>query len=405
MSNNKTHTEKTAGESKSVGFDYQYYFFLWKVLLLQPNESVGLEVKDDVHTDLNNNHQILYQLKHSIKKNSDGTFINLTTSSLDMWKTFSNWSKVISDKNDSRDTVQTQLNFVEKTSFVLASNKSSNTSNKVVGIICELQNGTKNENDVRTYFQSLAKKTTNEDLKGYINDVLNLNKKVFEQFFLSTFFHLDDDDIITKCKEAIKSKMIPQNRIDHAFKLIDSSLRNDNFLQIRDGVKIEISFNEFYKKYRRYFDLHRNNGLFISDYKGVLPDRLEDQIFIRQLVEIGYVDSDDFEYITRLTLFKLKLLNNLDEWKHEGEITDLEIKNFKEDAYILWENEFRLQHSGTFSEEEYNNKGIDVLGTVLKHKFNLVGQELDFEMCNGKFYSLSDEPIIGWRKDWKKYKI
>lgn len=64
MSNNKTHTEKTAAESKSIGFDYQYYFFLWKVLLLQPNESVGLEVKDDVHTELSNNHQVLYQLKH-----------------------------------------------------------------------------------------------------------------------------------------------------------------------------------------------------------------------------------------------------------------------------------------------------------------------------------------------------
>lgn len=403
MSNNKTHTEKTAAESKSIGFDYQYYFFLWKVLLLQPNESVGLEVKDDVHTDLSNNHQVLYQLKHTIKKNADGSLANLTTLDLDMWKTFSNWSKVISDKNDSRGTTQAQLSFVEKTSFVLATNKSSNKSNKVVGIISELQSGTKTENDVRTYFESIAKSTTNEDLKGYINDVLNLDKKVLEQFLLNTFFHLNDDDILTKCKEAIKSKMIPQNKIDQAFMLIDSSLRADNFLQIKDGIKIEISFDEFYKKYRRHFDIFRNNTLIVQEYKGVLPDKLEDQIFIKQLLEIGFVESDDFEYISRLTLFKLKLLNNLEEWKREGEITDLEIKRFKENAYTLWDTEFRLQHMGTFSEEEYNNKGIEVLRSVLKHSFNLVGQELDIDMCNGKFYSLSDEPIIGWRKDWKKY--
>jgi hypothetical protein len=135
MSNNKTHTEKTAAESKSIGFDYQYYFFLWKVLLLQPNESVGLEVKDDVHTELSNNHQVLYQLKHTIKKNKDDSIANLTTSDLDMWKTFSNWSKVISDENDSRSTIQAQLSFIEKTSFVLASNKSSNNSNKVVCLV------------------------------------------------------------------------------------------------------------------------------------------------------------------------------------------------------------------------------------------------------------------------------
>jgi hypothetical protein len=41
---------------------------------------------------------------------------------------------------------------------------------------------------------------------------------------------------------------------------------------------------------------------------------------------------------------------------------------------------------------------------VLKHSFNLSGQELDVDMCNGKFYSLSDEPIIGW-KDWKKHNM
>jgi hypothetical protein len=45
---------------------------------LQPNESVGLEVKDDVHTDLSNNHKILYQLKHTIKKNPGGSIANLT---------------------------------------------------------------------------------------------------------------------------------------------------------------------------------------------------------------------------------------------------------------------------------------------------------------------------------------
>jgi hypothetical protein len=59
---------------------------------------------------------------------------------------------------------------------------------------------------------------------------------------------LDDDDIITKCKAAVKSKMILQNKIEQAFKMIDSTLRSDNFLQIKDKVKIEISFDEFYEK-------------------------------------------------------------------------------------------------------------------------------------------------------------
>jgi len=85
------HIDKTSSETKSIGFDYQYYFFLWKLLSLKPGQSVGLEVKDDVHTELNNNIQIFYQLKHTIQKNKAGEIINLTASDTDFWKTLSNW--------------------------------------------------------------------------------------------------------------------------------------------------------------------------------------------------------------------------------------------------------------------------------------------------------------------------
>lgn len=404
MSNNKTHTEKTAAESKSIGFDYQYYFFLWKLIMLQPNETIGLEVKDDVHTDLSNNHQLLYQLKHTIKTNADGTPANLTTLDLDMWKTFSNWSKVISDKNDNRNTIQSQLSFIKKTSFVLASNKSSNKANKVVSIISELQSGKKNENEVCKLFDDLRKDSDNDTLKEYIEDVLSLDIKVLKAFLSQTFFHLDDDDIIEKCKEGIKSKMVPENKIEDAFSLLDSNIRVDNFLKIKDKIKIEISFTDFYKKYRRYFDIYRNSSLTVREYTSALPDNLEDQVFIKQLQEIGFVVNGDFEYISELTRFKLKLLNNLEDWKQDGEITEMELNRFKENALNIWKNEFRFKYTGSISEEEFNYKGLEILRTVLSNNLKLGGQELDIDLCNGKYYLLSDEPIIGWRKDWEKYK-
>lgn len=404
MSNNKTHTEKTAAESKSIGFDYQYYFFLWKLIMLQPNETIGLEVKDDVHTDLSNNHQLLYQLKHTIKTNADSTPANLTTLDLDMWKTFSNWSKVISDKNDNRNTIQSQLSFIKKTSFVLASNKSSNKANKVVSIISELQSGKKNENEVCKLFDDLRKDSDNDTLKEYIEDVLSLDIKVLKAFLSQTFFHLDDDDIIEKCKEGIKSKMVPENKIEDAFSLLDSNIRVDNFLKIKDKIKIEISFTDFYKKYRRYFDIYRNSSLTVREYTSALPDNLEDQVFIKQLQEIGFVVNGDFEYISELTRFKLKLLNNLEDWKQDGEITEMELNRFKENALNIWKNEFRFKYTGSISEEEFNYKGLEILRTVLSNNLKLGGQELDIDLCNGKYYLLSDEPIIGWRKDWEKYK-
>ena len=116
------------------------------------------------------------------------------------------------------------------------------------------------------------------------------------------------------------------------------------------------------------------------------------------------MDSDDLEQMSRLTLFKLKLINNLEDWHRDGEVTKEELDRFKSNALNLWDTQFRLEHVGTISEEEYNKKGIEVLRNVLKQSLKFTGQDLDVDMCNGKFYSLSDEPIIGWRKDWGKHK-
>ena len=404
MNENKTHEEKTAAESKSIGFDYQYYFFLWKLLKLEPGQSVGLEVKDDIHTDLNNNYQILYQLKHTVQKNSKGEPSNLTTLDLDMWKTFSNWSKLICDKNDSRSTTMSQLNFIRKTSFVLATNKSYNESNIIIKILNEFQNREKKIDDLIDEFQKLHDKTSDDKLKEYISDVLKLDIEVREQFLSKIFFELEINDLFLNCTEAIKAKMIPENKIDQAFKNIDSQLRKDNFLRIKDKDKLEITFEEFYKKYRGYFDIYNNKSLAVQEYNEALPNKLEDQIFIRQLIEIGLVEFDDIEYISRLTLFKLKLLRNLESWKQEGDITDIELKSFRNNAFTLWDNEFRTNHLGNVSDAENNDRGIKIFQTILRNLLKISGQELDADMSNGKFYALSDEPIIGWRKDWQKYK-
>ena len=143
MTSEATHSELTSADSISVAFDYQYYFFLWKLLALKPRESVGFEVKDDVHTELDDSIQVYYQVKHTTEKKRDGSFANLTALDKDLWKTFSNWAQIISDKNDGREELAYQRDFLKKTSFVLASNKSSNLRNQILVGISDFKNGKK----------------------------------------------------------------------------------------------------------------------------------------------------------------------------------------------------------------------------------------------------------------------
>ena len=157
-------------------------------------------------------------------------------------------------------------------------------------------------------------------------------------------------------------------------------------------------------KYRRHYDLARNGSLSINEFKGALPDKLESQTFIRQLIEIEDVQTDDIEEMARVTLFKLKLQNNIDIWIQDGEITGYEVNRFKKDAIDQWHNKHKRAFRKITAESDYNDAGLKVLDSLREKKLTIAEETLDTDLSNGTFYDLSDVPDIGWRKDWEKYK-
>jgi hypothetical protein len=404
MANGKTRAEVTAAEKKAIGFDYQYYFFLWKVLSLNTGESVGLEVHDDVHTELDNDEQVLYQLKHTIKVKSDGTPVNLQTLDLDLWKTLSNWALTISDKNDGREQANKQLGFIKKTTFVLASNKSSNSSNELLSIIKSLQSKKATWRDAKLFLETKCTQTQSTEVRSYITDILNLDDDVRNQMFLKIHFELDENDIVKRCKEAIKADKVNESKIDFVFSSIDSAIRNDNFIDIKEGRNIQVSFDDFYTKYRKHYDIARNGELTIEPFGGHMPDRLEQQVFIQQLIEIGDLTESDLDEISRYTTSRLKLENNIDRWRQEGEITDYELENFKDEAKDQWRNSHKMAYRNLQGESSYNDAAIKVVDTMRERMLHISNQSLGTALSNGTFYYLSNLPQIGWRKDWAKYK-
>ena len=103
MLKEKSFSDKTSADDKSIGFDYQYYYFLDRILNLKTGQSVGLEVKDDVHSELNADFNILFQVKHTVQKSAKGVPVALTELDSDLWKTLYNWSQVICDETQGRN--------------------------------------------------------------------------------------------------------------------------------------------------------------------------------------------------------------------------------------------------------------------------------------------------------------
>ena len=68
---------------------------------------------------------------------------------------------------------------------------------------------------------------------------------------------------------------------------------------------------------------------------------------------------------------------------------------------FIWKNEYRKQMR---SSEGENVKALKILDVMRDKKLTISDSSLSFELSNGSFYEFSNVPIIGWRKDWEKYK-
>lgn len=392
----KSFSEKTSASGTVVGFDYQYYYFLFMVLNLKKGQSVGLEVLDDVHTTLENNFQILIQVKHTIQNDKSGKSISLTRYDKDLWKTLSNWKNIVTDKKDGRADFKSQKSFIQKTTFLLVSNKSQFKSSQIE----ELFDNTSNK---KLLLKKLEAGTADSDIKGYISDLSDLNEELLKDFISKVQFELEMDSIIEKCKISIEEKNYETTHVDQVFRDLDSLIREDNFIEIKNGGNVIISFELFQKKYRRFFDLARNPELRVRRYYDKLPEKIESQTFIQQLVGIGDVKATNIGEITEYTRYMLTAKTNIIIWQNEGELTSEELENLKTNAMLKWKNTFKKHHNTKEGDDKM--KASNVLYEIRDHLLSIGQQPLDMVFSNGKYYLLSDIPEIGWLSNWEsKYK-
>jgi hypothetical protein len=427
----KSHQEKTSAEDKSIGFEYQYYYFLYLILGLESGQSIGLEIKDDLHIDFPDGKQTLLQLKHSIQTNTEGDIINLRESDSDLWKTLYNWIKVINDSTQGRTELKSQIDYIERTNFILVSNKADNKQNQFLVNFDKYKQGLLNIDEFRVYIRekydtALKKKKEkkkdeykeNDKLLNYIFEILNQEEEWLKKFLEKLSFSLDEDDLIERIRLKIKDKFIPENMIEDVFNSLDSNLRRDNYLAIKKREKIEYSFDDLYEKYTRCFLLGRTNKRVIRREKPIIEGNPEEQLFIKQLEDIEVISKVDEDYqdqIIKRTIAKLLTQNNLKRWEQEGELMGTEKEKFDGESKYEWESIFERTYRKLkrklrnekikIDENEIIDLANECLDEILSMKLNFDGTELDLEISNGQYYLLSDKPVIGWRYDWdKRYK-
>ncbi len=393
----------TAG-AQAIAFDYQFYYFMCLTLDLRHGNKVGFEVKDDVHIDQKDGTTILFQAKHTILNKADGTPENLTTLDVDLWKTLNIWTNMI--KADE--------SILQNYHFCLVTNKGEGNNefidshaffkeNNDIDKIIDILNGLKN-------------RTQNGDVKSYIKNVLSIGKKKLKSFLLRLSIETSIDDIINRIKIKILEHCHQKNLVDAVFESLLSNMNTAKYLDIKDRKKFEITFDDFNSRFGKCFRIaFKDKPLPKRTYTINLPDNLEEQIFVKQLLDVGEITSGS-PLIIHYTTQMLQAINHLADWTENNQILPTEMEKFQKEAILKWSNEFRAKYrsierqinSGSSIEDleiEIQNLGLQMIDFLRKENLAIAEDTLGIELSNGHYYSLSDKPEIGWHYDWeRKYK-
>lgn len=392
----------TAG-AQSIGFDYQFYYFMFLLLELRHGQKIGFEVKDDIHIDKEDGTTILFQAKHTILTNTTGNPQNLTTLDSDLWKTLNNWIDFI--KADKSNSV------LDKHSFYLVTNKSENNNEFINSL-----NTFKEDNNVDSVISKLTElkdRTQDETIQNYIKNLSSIGKKKLKQFLSKLIIETEVHAIIEKIKNRILENVRQQNLVSPVYEQLYSNLQTAKYLDIEDRNKFEISFDEFNSKFGKCFKVaFEVKPLPKRNFPVLLPDDLESQTFIKQLLDIGEIQSGS-KHIRDYTMHMLKFLNHFSFWSEENFILPTDATDFKTNSITIWTNEFRSKYrqiekrinSGEVLhdlEKEIHKLGIELVDFIRQKDLSIQGfPPLGIEFSNGHYYALSDQLEIGWHFDWQ----
>jgi hypothetical protein len=402
---NKVIEQHTAGP-QVVGFDYQFYYFMYLSLKLIQGQKIGFEVKDDIHIETPEG-QALYQTKNSVLKNASGDTQNLSLLDVDLWKTLSNWSNIIKSEKENPD-------FLNTTGFLLVTNKNG-SGNQFLSKLEEFKNN-EDLDSLIEFLNNTKDSTDNDTMKKYIKTLMSLGKRKLKVFFKNLKIETGVGEIIDKIKSQIYYHVKQERFIEPVFDKLYSNLQTDKFLEINNRNKFEITFDDFTRKYGKCFQVaFEEEPLPKRSFPTILPNDLEEQTFIKQLIDIGELSRGSHD-IKKYTLHMLNAINHLAYWVDKEFVLATDMSEFEKESFLTWEREFKSKYriirrrlnGGEKIEDvesEIKDLACELVDTIRREKLKLNETQLDSELSNGHYYALSDSPDIGWHLNWEeKYK-
>lgn len=404
--------ENTGHDAKGTGgFDYQFLYFINRLLkMVEKRDVVSFEKYDDVSM-FSGESLIYYQLKHTIG-GSPQKPVKLCLRDQDLWKTIAVWIDITNKQNENK-----RIDFLESNRFVLVTNKSSECNPFWIELL-KYQKGDISFDEIKKFYTKIYDETKEPKLndgknkkekstKGYIKSLLDFDYADRLLKSMSICFEPNLKDEILDSLE--HNKNIPKRNVEEAFHELLGMIKDKSY----SAKKNSYTRDEFSKAFDRICQKYRERKFsFKKDTITELPSHLEEQVFIKQLMDVEDITNDDVNEIVEYTKEKFDYINSVRTAIYKEEISVEEVENIRDEAVRYWHQKYRyyMKRVDADDNDKIIEKACDLLNDIRNKEIYFVERNLETYFSNGCFYYLSDkdeehEPQIGWRPGWEeKYK-
>lgn len=404
--------ENTGHDAKGAkGFDYQFLYFINRLLkMADKRDDVSYEKYDDVSMSSEEG-LVYFQLKHTIGGRNQKT-VNLSLRDYDLWKTLAVWIDITNKQDEDK-----RIDFLESNSFVLVTNKNP-VNNPFWMELQKYQKGEMSFDELKKFYTKVYDETgeskrkevngqKGKTTKGYIKCLIDFD---YADQLLKSMSICFEPDLKKEILESLElNKNIPLKNVEEAYQELLGMIRDKYYSDQKDSyTREEFSkvFDRICQKYReRKFTFKRNTMT-------KLPPHLEDQVFIKQLMDVEDISLEDDPLIVEYTMEKFDYINSIRVATKNDDVSEEEVENVRADAVRYWRQKYK-HYMGRINPDDNDKiieKASDLLNDIRDKNIYFVEKEIESYFSNGCFYYLSDkdsehEPQIGWRPGWEeKYK-
>lgn len=404
--------ENTGHDAKGAkGFDYQFLYFINRLLkMVEKGDVVFYEKYDDVSMSSDEG-LVYFQLKHTIGGSNQKT-VNLSLRDHDLWKTIAVWIDITNKQDKDK-----RIDFLESNSFVLVTNKNP-VNNPFWMELQKYQKGEMSFDELKKFYTKVYDETgeskrkevngqKGKTTKDYIKCLIDFD---YADQLLKSMSICFEPDLKSEILESLElNKNIPLKNVEEAYQELLGMIRDKYYSDLKNSyTREEFSkvFDRICQKYReRKFTFKRNTMT-------KLPPHLEDQVFIKQLMDVEDISLEDDPLIVEYTMEKFDYINSIRVATKNDDVSEEEVENVRADAVRYWRQKYK-HYMGRINPDDNDKiieKASDLLNDIRDKNIYFVEKEIESYFSNGCFYYLSDkdsehETQIGWRPGWEeKYK-